>query len=336
MALKVGINGFGRIGRVAMRILLDTPDVELVAVNDWKQIDTMAHLLKYDSIHGPLKKEVVVDGMDMIIDGKRIKGLSSRNPEELGWGELGVDVVIESTGKFTAREDLERHIKAGAKKVVLSCPGKGLDKTIVMGVNDHEYDPTQHHIVSNASCTTNCLSPLAHVLMEEFGIERGLMTTVHAYTNDQNMLDMRHKDLRRARAGAVNIIPTTTGAAKAVAEVIPSLKGKLDGFAARVPVTDGSMVDLVVELGKEVTVEEINAAVKRAAEGKLKGILRYTEDPIVSCDIIGDPHSSIFDASLTMVLQGSSNMVKVVSWYDNEFGYSNRLVELAKLVGTKA
>lgn len=334
MALRVGLNGFGRIGRVATRILLDDPDVELVACNDFGQIDAIAHLLKYDSVHGVLQKSVEIDGTDLIVDGKRIIGLSDRDPRNLAWGDLGVDVVIESTGRFKTREQIQAHIDAGAKRVVLSAPGKELDATIVMGVNDSIFDPSKHYIVSNASCTTNCLAPLAKVLLDEFGIESGFMTTVHSYTNDQKILDLKHKDFRRSRAAAMSIIPTTTGAAKAVSQVIPELKGKLDGMAARVPTPDGSMVDLVVELSREVTAEEVNAAVKRASETYMKGYIEYSTDPIVSVDIVGNPASTVFDAPLTMVQGGTGKMVKVIAWYDNEYGYSRRLVDLVKLVGS--
>lgn len=332
MAIKVGINGFGRIGRLVYRAMANDPELDVVAVNDLGDIPTMAHLLKYDSVHGRAfdKVEVVEDGF--IADGHKVKVLSEREPSNLPWGELGVDIVVESTGIFKTGELASKHIEAGAKKVLITCPAKGEDITIVMGVNDGDYDKEKHHIVSNASCTTNCLAPFAKVLMENFGIKRGYMNTIHAYTNDQKILDLPHKDLRRARAAALSMIPTTTGAARAVALVLPELKGKLDGFATRVPTPDGSMVDLTVELDREVTKEEINAAMKAAAEGPLKGILEYTEDPIVSIDIVGNSHSSIFDSQLTMVMGEKSNMVKCISWYDNEWGYSNRVKDLAKIM----
>ena len=337
MALRIGINGFGRIGRVVLRAALDDPEIEVVAINDLGKIDCMSYLLRYDSVHGRIAHDVAVDGIDLIIDGEtRIKGLSARDPKgipDLPWGELGVDVVLECTGKFRSSPELRKHIECGAKKVVLSCPAKGeIDGTFVVGVNDDKYDPATMDIVSNASCTTNCLAPVAKVLFDEFGIERGMMTTVHAYTSDQKILDNSHKDLRRARAGACSIVPTTTGAAKALGLVIPELAGKFDGMSARVPTPDGSMVDLTCELGREVTVEEVNAAMKAAAEGRLKGILDYSEDALVSTDIIGVKASSIFDAGCTMVLGGKGNMVKVLSWYDNEMGYSCRLLDLAKVV----
>lgn len=332
MTTKVGINGFGRIGRLAYRTMVDDPEIEVVAVNDLGDIKTMAHLLKYDSVHGKAfnNVEVVEDGF--IADGHKVIVLSERNPADLPWGELGVDVVIESTGLFTDGEKAKAHLEAGAKKVIVSAPGKNVDKTIVMGVNDEDYDKATDNIVSNASCTTNCLAPVAKVLMDNFGIKRGYMNTIHAYTNDQKILDLPHKDLRRARAAAMSMIPTTTGAARAVALVLPELKGKLDGFATRVPTPDGSMVDLTVELEKPVTKEEINNAMKNAAEGELKGILEYQEDPIVSIDIVDDPHSSIFDSGLTMVMGDESDMVKVVAWYDNEWGYSNRIKDLVKIM----
>ena len=332
MAIKVGINGFGRIGRLVYRAMANDPALDVVAVNDLGDIPTMAHLLKYDSVHGRAfdKVEVVEDGF--IADGHKVKVLSEREPSNLPWGELGVDIVVESTGIFKTGELASKHIEAGAKKVLITCPAKGEDITIVMGVNDSDYDKEKHNIVSNASCTTNCLAPFAKVLMENFGIKRGYMNTLHAYTNDQKILDLPHKDLRRARAAALSMIPTTTGAARAVALVLPELKGKLDGFATRVPTPDGSMVDLTVELDREVTKEEINAAMKAAAEGPLKGILEYTEDPIVSIDIVGNSHSSIFDSQLTMVMGEKSNLVKCISWYDNEWGYSNRVKDLAKIM----
>ncbi|AZZ52025.1 MULTISPECIES: type I glyceraldehyde-3-phosphate dehydrogenase [Rathayibacter] len=334
MSVKIGINGFGRIGRNFLRAALAKgSDLEIVAVNDLTDNKALAHLLKYDSITGRLDATVELDGDKIVVNGKPIIVLEERDPANLPWGELGVDVVIESTGRFTKSEDARKHITAGAKKVIVSAPATGDDvATIVLGVNEGTYDPQVHDIVSNASCTTNCLAPLAKVLLDNFGIERGLMTTVHAYTADQNLQDGPHSDLRRARAAAVNIIPTSTGAAKALGLVIPELVGKLDGYALRVPVPTGSITDLTVELSKSATVEEINAAYKAAAEGDLKGILKYTEDPIVSSDIVTDPHSSIFDAGLTKVI---GNQVKVASWYDNEWGYSNRLVDVAELVAGK-
>ncbi|WP_418956394.1 type I glyceraldehyde-3-phosphate dehydrogenase [Streptomyces tritici] len=333
MTIRVGINGFGRIGRNYFRALLEQgADIEIVAVNDLGDTATTAHLLKYDTILGRLKAEVTHTEDTITVDGHTIKVLSERNPADIPWGELGVDIVIESTGIFTKRDDAAKHLAGGAKKVLISAPAKDEDITIVMGVNQDKYDAAQHHVISNASCTTNCVAPMAKVLDENFGIVKGLMTTVHAYTNDQRILDFPHKDLRRARAAAENIIPTTTGAAKATALVLPQLKGKLDGMAMRVPVPTGSATDLVVELQREVTKDEVNAAFKKAAEdGDLKGVLYYTEDEIVSSDIVGDPASCTFDASLTMVQEGKS--VKILGWYDNEWGYSNRLVDLTVFVG---
>ncbi|MGW5370289.1 type I glyceraldehyde-3-phosphate dehydrogenase [Streptomyces sp. NPDC004009] len=334
MTIRVGINGFGRIGRNYFRALLEQgADIEVVAVNDLGDTATTAHLLKYDTILGRLKQEVSHTADTITVDGHTIKVLSERNPADIPWGELGVDVVIESTGIFTKKEDAEKHIAGGAKKVLISAPAKNEDITIVMGVNQDKYDPANHHVISNASCTTNCVAPMAKVLDENFGIVKGLMTTVHAYTNDQRILDFPHKDLRRARAAAENIIPTTTGAAKATALVLPQLKGKLDGMAMRVPVPTGSVTDLVVELGREVTKDEVNAAFQKAAEGELKGLLDYTEDPIVSSDIVNAPASCTFDSSLTMVQDGKN--VKVIGWYDNEWGYSNRLVDLTVFVGNQ-
>ncbi|MEE0705757.1 type I glyceraldehyde-3-phosphate dehydrogenase [uncultured Adlercreutzia sp.] len=332
MTTKVGINGFGRIGRLVFRAMANDPDVEVVAVNDLGDKAALAHLLKYDSIHGRAfdTVEVVDDGI--VVDGQHVTMLSDRDPANLPWGELGVDVVVESTGFFTDANAAKAHLDAGAKKVVISAPAKNEDITIVMGVNDGDYDPEKHNIISNASCTTNCLAPFAKVLLDNFGIKRGYMNTIHSYTNDQKILDLPHKDLRRARAAAMSMIPTTTGAARAVSLVLPELKGKLDGFATRVPTPDGSMVDLTVELEKDVTVDEINAAMKAAAEGPLEGILEYTEDPIVSIDIVGNDHSSIFDSKLTMVMGGEGNFVKCVSWYDNEWGYSNRVKDLVKIL----
>ncbi|MCH0562695.1 MULTISPECIES: type I glyceraldehyde-3-phosphate dehydrogenase [unclassified Streptomyces] len=334
MTIRVGINGFGRIGRNYFRALLEQgADIEIVAVNDLGDTATTAHLLKYDTILGRLKQEVSHTADTITVDGKTIKVLSERNPADIPWGELGVDIVIESTGIFTKREDAAKHLAGGAKKVLISAPAKDEDITVVMGVNQDKYDPASHHVISNASCTTNCVAPMAKVLDENFGIVKGLMTTVHAYTNDQRILDFPHKDLRRARAAAENIIPTTTGAAKATALVLPQLKGKLDGMAMRVPVPTGSVTDLVIELGREVTKEEVNAAFQKAAEGELKGILEYTEDPIVSSDIVNAPASCTFDSSLTMVQEGKN--VKVIGWYDNEWGYSNRLVDLTVFVGNQ-
>lgn len=332
MATKVGINGFGRIGRLVFRAMEKDPAFDIVAINDPGSITAAAHLLKYDSIHGRVYDEVRVDGDSIVVDGRTVKVLSDRDPANLPWGELGVDLVIESTGFFTDANAAHAHIDAGAKKVLITAPAKNEDITIVMGVNDDQYDPAKHHIVSNASCTTNCLAPFAKVLMDSFGIKRGFMNTIHSYTNDQKVLDQSHKDLRRARAANLSMIPTTTGAARAVSLVLPELKGKLDGFATRVPTPDGSMVDLTVELEREVTVEEVNEAIKAAAEGPLKGILAYVEDPIVSADIVGDSHSSLFDSKLTMVLGGKGNLFKCVSWYDNEWGYSNRVKDLAKIM----
>ncbi len=335
MATKVAINGFGRIGRAVARILMNTPELELVAINDLTDAKTNAHLFKYDSAMGRWDGTATAEGDSLVINGKKIKCLNEKAPSKLPWKDMGVQVVVESTGVFTSRESEKGgygdHLKAGAKKVVLTVPSKDeIDAMIVMGVNDDKLSK-EHNCVSNASCTTNCLAPLAKVIHNAFGIEKGLMTTVHAYTNDQRVNDLVHKDLRRARAAAVNIIPTTTGAARAVGKVIPDLNGKLDGFSLRVPVIDGSIVDLVVELKKEVTVEEVNAAVKKAAEGEMKGILVYCDEPIVSSDIVKNPASSIFDALSTMVIpKGKGKMVKVLSWYDNEWGYSNRTVDMMK------
>ena len=333
MTVKVGINGFGRIGRNFYRAIMESgADIEIVGVNDLTDTKTLAHLLKYDSILGRLGKDVKAGDGEIIIDGKALPIFAERDPANLPWGKVGADIVIESTGHFTDAESAGKHLAAGAKKVIISAPAKGEDITIVMGVNDKDYDPAKHNILSNASCTTNCLAPMAKVIDDAFGIERGLMTTIHAYTNDQNVLDFPHKDLRRARAAALNMIPTTTGAAKAIALVMPQLKGKLDGYAMRVPVPTGSATDLTIELKTPATKEEINAAIKKAADGELKGILQYTEDPIVSTDIVTDPSSCIFDSGLTYV---NGNMAKVVGWYDNEWGYSNRLVDLTVLVGSK-
>ena len=330
---KVGINGFGRIGREVFRVAFTNPDVEVVAVNDLTDAETLAHLLKYDSVHGTFPHEVTVDGDCIVVDGKKVQVLAQTDPAKLPWGELGVEIVVESTGRFTDGPKATAHIEAGAKKVIISAPAKQEDITIVMGVNEDKYDPANHHIISNASCTTNCLAPFTKVLMEKFGIESGLMTTVHSYTNDQRILDLPHKDLRRARAAACSIIPTTTGAAKAVALVLPELKGKLNGFAMRVPTPNVSITDLTVLLQKDTTAEEINAALKEAAEGKLKGILGYNELPLVSRDYNGCPLSSIVDGLSTMMV--GPRMAKVVSWYDNEWGYSNRVVDLACYIAAK-
>jgi glyceraldehyde 3-phosphate dehydrogenase len=328
----VGINGFGRIGRNFFRALTAAgADIELVAANDLGDIATMSHLLKYDSILGRFPGEVVATADGITVDGKHIKILAEKDPANLPWGELGVDVVIESTGFFTKGAAARKHVDAGAKKVIISAPATDEDVTIVMGVNDSEYDASKHTIISNASCTTNCLGPLAKVLNDSFGIERGLMTTIHAYTQDQNLQDGPHKDLRRARAAALNIVPTSTGAAKAIGLVLPELKGKLDGYALRVPVPTGSATDLTVTVAKQASVDEVKAAYRAAADGPLKGLLTYTEDPIVSSDIVTDPASCIFDAGLTKVI---GNQIKVVGWYDNEWGYSNRLVDLTMLVGS--
>ncbi|HET7800918.1 MAG TPA: type I glyceraldehyde-3-phosphate dehydrogenase [Humibacillus xanthopallidus] len=331
MTVRVGINGFGRIGRNFFRaVLASGADIEVVATNDLMDNKTLAHLLKYDSILGRFPGEVTYDETSIIVDGKAIRVFEERDPAAIDWAGVGADVIVESTGFFTDAQKAKAHIDGGAKKVIISAPAKNEDITIVMGVNHELYDPAAHTVISNASCTTNCLAPMAKVLNDEFGIVKGLMTTIHAYTQDQNLQDAPHKDLRRARAAALNIVPTTTGAAKAVALVLPELKGKLDGYALRVPVPTGSATDLTFEAGRETTVEEVNAAVKAAAEGPLKGFLVYTEDEIVSKDIETDPASCIFDAGLTKVI---GNQVKVVGWYDNEWGYSNRLVDLVTLVG---
>ncbi|MGH3655203.1 MAG: type I glyceraldehyde-3-phosphate dehydrogenase [Micromonosporaceae bacterium] len=331
MTIRVGINGFGRIGRNFFRAALaQEADIELVAVNDLTDNATLAHLLKYDSILGRLPYEVKATADDITVGGKTFKGFAERDPGKLPWGDLGADVVIESTGFFTDAEKAKVHVENGAKKVIISAPAKNEDLTLVLGVNDDQYDPANHTVVSNASCTTNCLAPMAKVLHDTFTIERGLMTTIHAYTADQNLQDGPHKDLRRARAAALNIVPTSTGAAKAIGLVLPDLKGKLDGYALRVPIPTGSATDLTVNVSRDTTVDEVNAAVKAAAEGPLKGIISYTEDPIVSADIVTDPASCIFDAGLTKVI---GNQVKTVGWYDNEWGYSNRLVDVVKLVG---
>ncbi|MBV9379624.1 MAG: type I glyceraldehyde-3-phosphate dehydrogenase [Streptosporangiaceae bacterium] len=335
MTIRVGINGFGRIGRNFWRAVnADGSDrgIEIVAANDLGDIKTMAHLLKYDTVLGNLPVPVTVSGDEIRAGDKTIKIFAEREPARLPWSDLGVDVVIESTGRFTTGPAARAHLDAGAKKVIISAPAKEEDITIVLGVNDGAYDPEAHHIISNASCTTNCVAPMAKVLLDNFGIVKGLMTTIHAYTNDQVILDFPHKDLRRARAAAQNIIPTTTGAAKATALVLPELKGKMDGLSMRVPVPDGSVTDLVAELGREVTKDEVNAAFRAAAEGPLKGYLYYTEDPIVSSDIVGSPASCTFDSSLTMAF---GNQVKVIGWYDNEWGYSSRLADLTALVASR-
>jgi len=335
MTVKVAINGFGRIGRLTFRAALERDDLgfEIVAINDLTDANMLAHLLKYDSVHGNLEEEVKVDGDYIIVDDHKVRVFAESDPAKLPWKELGVDVVIEATGRFRTRETASKHIEAGAKKVVITAPAKNEDLTVVIGVNEDQYNPAEHNIISNASCTTNCLAPFAKVLHEKFGIRRGIMTTVHAYTNDQQILDLPHKDYRRARAAAQNIIPTTTGAAQAVAKVIPELKGKLTGMAMRVPVPNVSVVDLVAELDKDVTVEEVNGALKEAAEGELKGILAYSELPLVSSDYNHTTVSSTIDALSTLVMEG--NMVKVVAWYDNEYGYSNRCVDLVQLIVEK-
>ena len=333
MTVKIGINGFGRIGRSFYRALLEKgADLEVVAVNDLTNNATLAHLLKYDSVMGRFKGTVTSDETSITVNGHAIRVFEERDPAKLPWGELGVQIVVESTGIFNDGEKAKAHLAAGAKKVILSAPGTNVDGTFVVGVNEGDYDPAKHTIISNASCTTNCLAPLAKVLQETCGIEYGIMTTVHAYTGDQNLVDAPHSDLRRARAGALSIIPTKTGAAQAVALVLPELKGKFDGFALRVPTPTGSVVDLTFQATKPTTVAEINAAVKAAAEGPLKGILGYTEDPIVSIDIVGDSHSSLFDAKQTKVI---GPLVKVLSWYDNEWGYSNRLVDMTAIMASK-
>lgn len=333
MAVKIGINGAGRIGKCVLRVALQDPNVEVVAINDLCDTTTLAHLVKYDSVHGNMKEDVAVDGEYIVIDGKKIRVFAEREPKNIPWSEYGVEVVIDCTGRFRDKESASAHIGGTVKKVIISAPAKNEDLTIVMGVNEDKYNPTEHHVLSNASCTTNCLAPFAKVLHEKFGIVRGLMTTVHSYTNDQRILDTPHSDLRRARAAAESIIPTTTGAAKAVALVLPELKGKLNGFALRVPTPNVSVTDLVVELEKPTTKEEINEALREAAKGSLQGILGVSDEPLVSKDFNGDPRSSIVDADLTMVMEG--NMAKVVSWYDNEWGYSNRLVDLVKYIAGK-
>jgi glyceraldehyde 3-phosphate dehydrogenase len=337
VSIRVGINGFGRIGRNFWRAVNDPAsdrgrDIEIVAANDLGDVATMAHLLRYDTVFGNLKQPVTAEDDAIVIGGQRIRILAERDPADLPWGDLGVDVVVESTGLFTNADAARKHIVGGAKKVVISAPAKGEDLTIVMGVNDDTYDPARHEIISNASCTTNCVAPMAKVLLDNFGIVRGMMTTVHAYTGDQVLQDGVHRDLRRARAAALNIIPTTTGAAKATALVLPELKGKMDGISLRVPVPDGSITDLVAQVGREVTKDEVNAAFRAAAEGALKGYLYYTTDPIVSSDIVGSPASCTFDSSITMA---EGDQVKVLGWYDNEWGYSCRLADAVALVGSR-
>ena len=331
MPIRVGINGFGRIGRNVFRASLDTSELEFVAVNDITDAATLAHLLRYDSVHGRLDADVQAEADALVVNGKRIRIIQERDPGKLPWKDLGVDIALESTGLFTSRDKAGLHLSAGARKVIISAPAKEPDITLCYGVNHTSYDPVAHHIISNASCTTNCLSPVAKVLHEAFGIARGLMTTVHAYTNDQRILDLPHSDIRRARAAAQSMIPTSTGAARAVGEVLPELKGKLDGMAVRVPTANVSVVDLVAELGTTVTADEINAAVRAAADGPLSGVLQYCEDPLVSVDFNGNPHSSIFDAPLTKVME--NNFVKVLSWYDNEWGFSNRMRDVSLFVG---
>ena len=326
MSIKVGINGFGRIGRNVVRAALDRPDIEFLAANDLTDTKTLAHLLKYDSILGPLHTEVKTDGDTITVCGRKIKIFATKDPAELDWNSLGVQIVIESTGKFTEAKDAAKHLRGSVKKVIITAPAKNEDITLVLGVNDDMYNPAKHNIISNASCTTNCLAPVVKVLHEEFGITKGSMTTIHSYTNDQNVLDFPHKDLRRARAAALNMIPTTTGAAKAIGLVMPELKGKLDGYSMRVPTPDVSAVDLVAVTAKNTSTEEVNKALRDAAEGEMKGILAYTEDPVVSSDMLHNPASSIVDAQMTKVLDG--NLVKVLAWYDNEWGYSMRVVDL--------
>ncbi|MGI6149038.1 MAG: type I glyceraldehyde-3-phosphate dehydrogenase [Firmicutes bacterium] len=333
MTIKIGINGFGRIGRLVFRGAFADPNLEIVAINDLTDAETLAHLLKFDSNHGIFPGEVGVDGDNLVVDGKKIKVMAERDPKNLPWGDLGVEYVVESTGIWRKRDQAQWHIDAGAKKVIITAPAKNEDITIVMGVNEDKYDPDKHHVISNASCTTNCLAPVAKVLHDRFGIKRGLMTTVHSYTNDQRILDLPHKDLRRARAAAMSIIPTTTGAAAAVGLVLPELKGKLDGFAMRVPTPTVSVVDLVAELEKAATAEEINNALREAAEGPMKGILGVEDRELVSIDFKGDNRSSIVDAPLTNVMDG--NLAKVVSWYDNEWGYSLRVVDLIRYMAAK-
>lgn len=334
MSIKVGINGFGRIGRNSLKAAFEKhPEIEVVAINDLYDTKTLAHLFKYDSVFGVFDGEVEAKESSFVVNGKEIKIFAEKDPENIPWGDLGVDIVIESTGIFRSKEQAQKHINAGAKKVIISAPAKNEDITIVLGVNEDKYNPKEHHIISNASCTTNCLAPVAKVLMDNFGIEKGLMNTIHSYTNDQRILDLPHKDLRRARAAALSIIPTTTGAAKAVALVIPELEGKLNGFALRVPTPTVSIVDLSCQLQKSATAEQINEALKEAAEGKMKGVLGYTEEPLVSMDFKGSPYSSIVDALSTMVIQ--DDFIKVIAWYDNEWGYSHRVMDLAEYIAEK-
>ena len=333
MSVKVGINGFGRIGRNVLRAGLHRNDIEFVAVNDLTDTKTLAHLLKYDSVLGPLAETVSHDADSITVAGKKIKVFAQKDPAQLDWSSVGAEIVIESTGFFTDAKDASKHLKGTVKKVIISAPAKNEDLTMVLGVNDGAYDASKHNIVSNASCTTNCLAPVVKVLHEKFGIQKGSMTTIHSYTNDQKILDFPHKDLRRARAGALNMIPTTTGAAKAIGLVMPALKGKLDGYSMRVPTPDVSVVDLVAILDKNATAEEVNAALKAASENELKGILAYTEDPVVSSDMLRNPNSSIVDSLMTKVLDG--NMLKIVAWYDNEWGYSSRCVDLLRFVGAR-
>src|SRR5689334_16068034 len=333
MPIKVGINGFGRIGRNVVRAGLQNPEVEFVAANDLTDTKTLAHLFKYDSILGTLKQDVRAEGDYVVVGDKKIRIFATKDPAEIDWPSLGVQVVVESTGRFTDAKEAAKHLRGSVKKVIISAPAKGEDLTVVLGVNDNMYDPAKHNIISNASCTTNCLAPVAKVLNDNFGIQKGSMTTIHSYTNDQNVLDFPHKDLRRARAAALNMIPTSTGAAKAIGLVLPQLKGKLDGYAMRVPTPNVSVVDLVAVLDKNTTTEEVNAKLKEAADGPLKGILAYTADPVVSSDLMHNPNSSIVDSEMTKVLDG--NLVKVVAWYDNEWGYSCRIVDLIAFLAKK-
>jgi len=333
MSIKVGINGFGRIGRNVVRAALDRPNIDFVAANDLTDTKTLAHLLKYDSILGPLHEDVKAQGDCIIVNGKGIRIFAVKDPAELDWSSLGAQIVVESTGKFTDKKDAAKHLRGTVKKVIISAPAKDEDITVVLGVNENKYDPAKDNVISNASCTTNCLAPVAKVLHEKFGIEKGSMTTIHSYTNDQNVLDFPHKDLRRARAAGLNMIPTSTGAAKAIGLVMPDLKGKLDGYAMRVPTPDVSVVDLVVVTSKNTTAEEVNKALQDAANGPLKGILAYTEDPVVSTDMLHNPNSSIVDAGMTKVLGG--NLVHVIAWYDNEWGYSMRIVDLIEFLAKK-
>jgi glyceraldehyde 3-phosphate dehydrogenase len=331
MTVRIGVNGFGRIGRLVVRAARDR-DIEVVGVNDVAGVATLAHLLKYDSTYGRYPGSVAVEGADLVVDGRHIRATAEREPADLDWSAVGADIVIESTGKFRARDDAARHLKAGARKVILSAPGKGADATLVLGVNADEYDPVLHDVVSNASCTTNCFAPMVKVLHEAFGLRKGYLTTVHGYTNDQNVLDGPHKDLHRARAAAVNLIPTTTGAARAVGLVLPELAGRLDGLALRVPLEDGSLCDFAAVLDREVTTAEVNAAFRTAADGELAGLLVYNEDPIVSRDVVGDPASCVFDSTLT---QTQGDLIKVFGWYDNEWGYTHRLLDLVELVAAR-